>query len=134
MLPAKVLLLFCQYNGVQAYIMSALLWSCISNWSIQLLIIQVALVVCHQNQIGASDLTSIIQNHSLESLSILASLPIFLQCIMLAHQSHQAAFKIHRSISIEVINNNQKPYWLNELEYLWHQQSGECILCILKST
>ena len=70
----------------------------------------------HRNRIGYS--TSIFRNHNLESLHILAWLPIFLQCIMLAHQA--AFYKIYTklSTSIEVINNNRKPYWLNESKYL----------------
>ena len=60
---------------------------------------------------------SIFRNHNLESFRILAWLPIFLQCIMLAHQ---AALYIKLSTSIEVINNNRKPYWLNESKYLWN--------------
>ena len=97
--------------------MSALLWSCIWNWYIQSLIIALCavLVLRHRNRIGYS--TSIFRNHNLESFRILAWLPIFLQCIMLAHQ---AALYIKLSTSIEVINNNRKPYWLNESKYLWN--------------
>ena len=97
--------------------MSALLWSCIWNWYIQSLIIALCavLVLRHRNRIGYS--TSIFRNHNLESFRILAWLPIFLQCIMLAHQ---AALYIKLSISFEVINNNRKPYWLNESKYLWN--------------
>ncbi len=69
----------------------------------------------HQNHNGNS--TSIFRNHNLESFRILAWFPIFLQCIMLAHQ---AAPYIKLSTSIEVINNNRKPYWLNESKYLWN--------------
>jgi hypothetical protein len=47
----------------------------------------------------------------------LAWLPIFLHRIMLAHQ---AALYIKLSTSVEVINNNRKPYWLNESKYLWN--------------
>jgi len=67
------------------------------------------------NGIGYS--TSIFRNHNLESFRILAWLPIFLQCIMLAHQ---AALYIKLSTLIEVINNSRKPYWLNESKYLWN--------------
>ena len=97
--------------------MSALLWSSIWNWHIQSLIIALCavLVLRHRNRIGYS--TSIFRNHNLESFRILAWLPIFLQCIMLAHQ---AALYIKLSTSIEVINNNLKPYWLNESKYLWN--------------
>ena len=97
--------------------MSALLWSCIWNWYIQSLIIALCavLVLRHRNSIGYS--TSIFRNHNLESFRILAWLPIFLQCIMLAHQ---AALYIKLSTSVEVINNNRKPYWLNESKYLWN--------------
>ena len=117
MLQANSLLLFCQKCGLQAYIMSALLWSCIWNWYIQELIIALCavLVLCHRNCIGYS--TSIFRNHNLESLHTLAWLPIFLQCIMLAHQT---ALYIKLSTSIEVINNNRMPYWLNESKYLWN--------------
>ena len=97
--------------------MSALLWSCIWIWYIQSLIIALCavLVQCHRNHIGYS--TSILWNHNLESFLILAWLPVFLQCIMLAHQ---AALYIKLSILIEVININRKPYWLNESKYLWN--------------
>ena len=117
MLPTNVSLLFCQKYGLLAYIMSALLWSCIWNWCIQSLIIALCavLVLRHRNRIGCS--TSIFRNHNLESFRILASLPVFLQCIMLAHQ---AALYIKWSFSIEVINTNWKPYWLNESKYLWN--------------
>ena len=97
--------------------MSALLWSCIWNWYIQSLIIALCavLVLRHWNRIGYS--TSIFRNHNLESFRILAWLPIFLHHIMLAHQ---AALYIKLSTSFEVINNNRKPYWLNESKYLWN--------------
>ena len=72
-------------------------------------IIDYCSVCSHQNSIGYS--TSIFRNHNLESFCILAWFPRFLQCIMLAHQ---AALYIKLSTSIEVINNNRKPYWLNE--------------------
>ena len=117
MLPAKLLLLFCRKNGLQAHIMSALLWSCMSNWYIQSLNIAMCavLVLRHRNRMGNS--TSIFKNHNLESFRKSAWSPIFLQCIMLAHQ---AALKIQRSTSIEVINNNWKPCWLNEWKHLWN--------------
>ncbi len=116
-LPANSLLLFCQYNGLQAYIISALLWCYIPDWYVQSLIIALCavLVLRHWNRIG--DSTSIVRNHNMESFCILASLPIFLPCIMLAHQ---AALEIQGSTSIEVLNNNSKPYWLNESKYLWN--------------
>ena len=79
----------------------------------------------HRNRIGYS--TSIFRNHNLESFSILAWLPIFLQCIMLAHQ---AALYIKLSTSVEVINNNRKPYWLNESKYLWNVLM--CPLCFAR--
>ena len=93
------------------------LWSCIWNWYIQSLIIALCavLVLRHRNRIGYS--TSIFRNHNLESFRILAWLPIFLQCIMLAHQ---AALYIKLSTSIEVIENNRKPFWLNESKHLWN--------------
>ncbi len=132
MLPANSLLLFC----------------CLWNWYVLSLIIALCavLVLHHQNSIG--DLTSVLRNHNLESFHILAWLsspgkdtcfvdycnklewwwwwwlPIFLQCIVLAHQ---AALYIQLSMSIEVINNNQKPYWLNEWKYLWNVLM--CPLC-----
>ena len=34
--------------------------------------------------------------------------------------AHQAALYIKLSTSIEVINNNRKPCWLNESKYLWN--------------
>ncbi len=72
MLPANSLLLFCQKYGLQAYIMSALLWSCIWNWYVQSLIFAVCavLVLRHRNRIG--DSTSLFRNHNLESFRILA--------------------------------------------------------------
>ena len=117
MLPANCLLLLCRKKGMQAYIMSALLWSCISNWYIQSLIIALCavLVLRHRNRMGNS--TSIFKHHNLESFRKSAWSPRFLQCIMLAHQ---AALKIQGSTSIEVINNNQKPCWLHEWKYLWN--------------
>ena len=117
MLPANVLLLFCRKNGLQAYIMSALLCSCISNWHIQSfnIALSAVLVLCHRNRMGNS--TSILKNHNLGSFRKSAWSPIFLQCIMLAHQ---AALKIQGSTSIEVINNNRKPCWLHEWKYLWN--------------
>ena len=118
MLPAKQLLLLCQKNGLQAYIMSALLWSCISNWYIQSFNIALCavLVLCHWNSMGNS--TSILKNHNLGSFrKSSAWSQIFLQCIMLANQ---AALKIQGSASIEAINNNRKPCWLNEWKYLWN--------------
>ena len=76
------------------------LWSGKSNWYIQSFIIAlcVVLVLHHRNCIG--DSISILRNHTLESLSKLASSPIFIQCIMMAHQ---AGLKIQESISIEVM-------------------------------
>ena len=117
MLPANLLLLLCRKRGLQAYILSALLWSCISNWYIQSLIIALCavLVLCHRNRMGNS--TSIFKNHNLESFRKSAWSPISPQCIMLAHQ---AALKIQGSTSIEVINNNRKPCWLHEWKYLWN--------------
>ena len=117
MLLANCLLLLCQKKGMQAYIMSALLWSCISNWYIQSFNIALCavLVLCHRNRMGNS--TSILKNHNLGSFRKLAWSPIFLLCIMLARQ---AALKIQGSTLIEVINNNQKPCWLNEWKYLWN--------------
>ena len=117
MLPANFLLLLCRKKGMHAYIMSALLWSCISNWYIQSLNIALCavLVLCHRNSMGNS--TSIIKNHNLGSFRKSAWLPIFLQCIMLAHQ---AALKIQGSTLIEAINNNWMPCWLNEWKYLWN--------------
>ena len=107
----------CQYNQLQAYIMSAFLSSCISNWYIQSLIIALSAVLLlrHQNLIG--DSTSILRNHNLESFSISAWLPIFIRCIMLAHQ---AALKIQGSTSFEVMNDNWRACWLNESKYLWN--------------
>ncbi len=71
----------------------------------------------HRNSIGYS--TSIFRNHNLESFRILAWLPIFLQCIMLAHQA-ALYYYIKVTASIEVINNNRKPCWLNESKYVWN--------------
>ncbi len=50
---------------------------------------------------------------------ILAWLPIFLQCIMLAHQ---AALYIKLPTSIEAWSDKQQPgpFWLNESKYLWN--------------
>ena len=117
MLQANCLLLLCRKKGMQAYIMSALLWSCISKWYIQSLIISLCavLVLCRRNRMGNS--TSILKNHNLGSFCQSAWSPIFLQCIMLANQ---AALKIQGSASIEAINNNRKPCWLNEWKYLWN--------------
>ncbi len=86
-------------------------------WYIQSLILTLCavLVLCHINHIG--DSTSIFRNHNLESFCISAWLPIFLQCIMLAHQE---ALQIQISTLIEVMNNIWKPYWLNESKYLWN--------------
>ena len=130
MLPADCSLLLCRKNGLQAYIMSALLWRCISNWYIQSLIIALCavLVLCHRNRMGNS--TSIFKNHNLESYSKSAWSPIFFQCIMLAHQ---AALKMQGSTSIEVINNNRKPCWLNEWKYLWYVLMCPFVLHALKS-
>ena len=130
MLPANCLLLLCQKHGLQAYIMSALLWSCISNWYIQSLIIALCavLVLRHRNRMGNS--TSIFKNHNLESFRKSAWSPIFLQCIMLANQ---AALKIQGSASIEAINNNQKPCWLNEWKYLWNVLMCPFVLHALNS-
>ena len=117
MLPANVLLLFCRKTGSQAYIMSALLCSCMSNWHIQSfhIALRAFLVLCHRNRMGNS--TSILKNHNLGSFRKLAWSPIFLQCIMLAHQT---ALKIQGSASFEVINNNRNPCWLNEWKYSWN--------------
>ena len=111
MLPAKLLLLFCQKNGLQAYIMSALLWCCLSNWHIQSFNIALCavLVLCHRNRMG--NLSSISKNQNLGSFRKSAWSPIFLQCIMLAHQ---AALIIQGSTSIEAINNNRKPGLINQ--------------------
>ncbi len=38
--------------------------------------------------------------------------------------AHQAALKIQESISIEVINNNQRACWLNESKYLKNVYNG----------
>ena len=122
-LPANCLLLLCRKNGLQAYIMSALLWSWLSNWYIKSLNIALCAVqvLRHRNRITMANLTSILKNHNLESFRKirrkLAWLPMFLQWIILAHQ---AAFKIQGSTSVEVINNNRKPCWLNESKYLWN--------------
>ena len=117
MLPANCSLLLCRKNGLQAYIMSALLWSCVSNWYIQSfnIVVCAVQVLCLHNFMGNS--TSILKNHKLGSSSKSSWSPIFLQCIMLANQ---AALKIQGSASIEAINNNQKPCWLNEWKYLWN--------------
>ena len=129
MQPANSLLLFCQKYGLQAYIMSALLWSCIWNWYIQSLIIALCAVlvlpVRHRNRIGYS--TSIFRNHNLESFHISAWLPIFLLYIMLAHQ---AALKIQGWTSVEVINNNRRACWLNESNI---SEMSKCVLffCML---
>ena len=130
MLPSNVLLLFCRKNGSQAYIMSALLCSCISNWHIQSfnIALRAVLVLCHQNRMGNS--TSILKNHNLGSFCKLAWSSIFLQCIMLAHQ---IALKIQESALIEVINNNQKPCWLNEWKYLWNVLMCPFVLHALNS-
>ena len=117
MLPANCLLLLCRKEGMQAYIMSALLWSCISNWYIHSLIIALCAVVVLRRQNWMGNSTSIFKNHNLESFCKSAWLPISLQCIMLANQ---AALKIQGSASIEAINNNRKPCWLNEWKYLWN--------------
>ncbi len=116
MQPANDLLLFCQKYGLQAYIMSALCEE-YPIWYIQSLIIALCavLLLCHWNHNGNS--TSISRIHNLESLCKSAWLPIFLQCIMLAHQE---AFKIQGTTLIEVITNNSKPCWLNESKYLWN--------------
>ena len=117
MLPANCSLLLCWKNGLQAYIMSAVLWSCISILYIQSFnIVLCAVLVLHRwNRMGIS--TSILKNHNLESFRKSAWSPIFPQCIMLAHQ---AALKMQGSTSIEVINNNRKPCWLHEWKYLWN--------------
>ena len=117
MLPANCLLLLCQKKGMQAYIMSALLWSCLSKWYIQSLLIALCavLVLRRRNRMGNS--TSILKNHNLESFRKSAWSPIILQCIMLANQ---AALKIQGSTSIEAINTNRKPCWRNESKYLWN--------------
>ena len=130
MLPANCLLLSCRKEGMQAYIMSALLCSCISNWHIQSFIIALSavLVLCHRNRMGNS--TSILKNYNLGSFRKLAWSPIFLQCIMLAHQT---ALKIQGSASIEVINNNRKPCWLNEWKYSWNVLMCPFVLHALNS-
>ena len=130
MLPANCLLLLCQKRDLQAYIMSALLWSCISNWYIQSLIIALGavLVLRHRNRMGNS--TSIFKNHNLESFRKMAWSPIFLQCIMLANQ---AALKIQGSTSIEAINTNRKPCWRNESKYLWNVLMCPFVLHALNS-
>jgi len=95
-------LLFCEVvygTGISNHwlLLCVQFWCCI--------IIEIALVI----RPPSSEIT--------ESFRILAWLPIFLQCIMLAHQ---AAFCIKLSTSVEVINNNLKPYWLDESKNLWN--------------
>ncbi len=76
---------------------------CVQFWCC---VLKIALVI----QLPSSDITTWI-------VSILAWLPIFLRCIMLAHQ---AALYIKVSTLIEMINNNRKHNWLNESKYLWN--------------
>ena len=130
MLPANCSLLLCRKNGLQAYIMSALLWSCISIWYIQSfnIVLCAVQVLCHRNRMG--DSTSILKNHNLGSFRKSAWSPLFLQCIMLANQ---AALKIQGSTLIEAINTNQKPCWRNESKYLWNVLMCPFVLHALNS-
>ena len=75
---------------------------------------------------------SIWNHHNLGRFRKLAWSPIFLQCIMLAHQ---ATLKIQgsTSIQVEVINDNRKSWWLHEWKYLWNVLMCPFVLHALNS-